>query len=423
MREVVRWAWLFVLTPILAGCVAPAPTGPTPLQRTPEVYIALVDTGINPYHEAFAWSGADRPGVSAQPVPASFRQKVADLGLEAWDELEADTLYWFEGTRVLAISLTRSLPLAQAVFPPDPHPIVDDQQHGSGTATVATRAAPHAWIVMVETSAQSLGGYLWASEQEWIDIISTSLSNLGHAPNDPGREGGDRYADSLRNATRRGKLVVSAGGNYPDPNLLSGENSPPWVISVGGAEGEDRGTTPLTSQPVDVVADFTWWGLARNDHDTETWEAKGTSFSAPWVAGQLAEALYQVRLATGHRGPIADGALVRTPDLTLSNADFRRALNVTAVHWDTTDHRPQVNTSEFPTALPYELTAPAAPHAPGTPVGPWLHMGWGYVGDGAAQAMADLLLGRVPAPDKADAAAHMEQLHEARAALWELRQG
>jgi hypothetical protein len=425
----VRGGGALGLMVLLAGCIGPGQGSlqPAPLdgQSAPWTVVALVDTGINPWHEAFQLPDGNAPPLPAPAttVPATFRESLQERGKSAWNDLERGELYWFEGTRVLAISMTERIPpgfaFLEQVFPSDPHAIYDDTNHGTAASSIVAEAAQHAWIVMVETSQLTLPGYAWASEQAWIDIAATSLLNLAHGPNNLTQDR-DAWADATHRIVANGALFVSAGGNEPSPNLLEGRTGPPWVISVGGAEGARRGITPLTAQPVEVVADFTRHGLARNNSDTETFSAGGTSFGAPLVAGVLAEALYQVRSTLGHR-PGTSGVLVDAPSGRLTNADFRHALNLTAEYWAPTEHQPSPTTSS-PLGLAYSVTTPALPHAPGTPIGPWVQMGWGYVHEGTAQRIADLLLGRIPAPDKADAVAYMEQVRQAREAAWDLRQ-
>lgn len=420
------WGVVLFILP-LGGCLQATPLG-TPAHEVgkaaaPAVVLALLDRGINPWHDAFALpvGMSSPPPVPAEAVPQTFRDRLAAEGLNAWNSLEKEKVYWFEGTRVLAVSLTQDIPPeALILFPNDPHVIYDDANHGTATASVAAEAAPNAWILMVETNQLSDPAYRWAAEQPWIDVISTSLGSLGHLPKTPQR---DPYATALLEAVTQGKIVVSAGGNYADPNLLDGESSPPWVISIGGAEGDRHGITPFTSQPVDIVANFSWPGLAANDSDTDRYFGKGTSFSAPHVAAVLAQTVFELRWQTGHAGGITDGALVNASGLRLTNADFRSALNMSARYWNTTDYELKANVSQFPTFVAYEVTNPALPAVPGTPAGPWLQMGWGYVDESTTDVLKDLLAGRATPPDKTDAAAYMEALYEARAAVWDLRQG
>lgn len=423
------WLALPILAAALAGCVTPATLGSTEEGGTSagaaSVVVALIDSGINPWHEAFRappGAGFETTPVPAELVPTSFRDLLAERGLEAWDTLEKDRLYRFEGTRVLAVSFTERFPdLYEPIFGQDPHPIYDDVNHGTGTASVVAATSPHAWILMVETNELPLHGYEWVADQPWIDVVSSSRGTAGHAPSN--RTNSDAFASALLRAAQAGKIVVNSGGNLPDPNLLSGRESPPWVISVGGAEGDRHGVSPLTSQPVDVVANLTWGSLAWNRSDDETYVSKGTSFGAPHVAGALAEALYRLRAATGHAGGIADGALVNASGLRLTNADFRWALNMTARYWDASAYEVRANASQFPTFVAYEVTNPALPRIAGTPVGPWLQMGWGYVDGTTTPDIVSLLLGDTESPDKADAVAYMTQLYAIRAAVWDARQG
>lgn len=427
----VRTRGVVVLVPLLAvsGCVAPWTLEAQPVAglepAEPRVVVALIDTGINPWHAAFGLRPQQEamiPPVPAEVVPATFRDRLAEEGPGAWDSLERGRLYWFEGTRVLAISLTARLPEEyEALFPQDPRPVYDDVNHGTGTASVVAATSPHSWFVMVETNELPLDGYRWAADQQWLDVVTSSRGTLGHTPDNYTNP--DEFARAWLRTVEAGKVAVNSGGNFPDPNLLSGRESPPWVISVGGAEGDRHGVSPLTSQPVDVVANLTWNNLAWNRSDDETYVGKGTSFGAPHVAGVLAEAIYQLRAATGHLGGIADGALVNASGVRVTNADLRWALNMTARYWDTSEYEVRANVSQFPTFVAYEVTNPALPRVAPAPVGPWLQMGWGYVDGSVTQDIVDLLLGRAVPPEKADAAMYMEGLYAVRQAVWDVRQG
>lgn len=410
---------------ILAGCASspqsrPPENGSAP-SRDAQVFVALVDTGINPWHEAFRSGLEDSPVL---PVPyttagEAFKAKLELEGPAAWREFSRGQLVWFEGTRVLAVSqLTPAPPGAEPIlllFPPDSHPIYDDADHGTAVASVLASTSPHAWIVMVETNAPSLDGYLWANQQVWIDIISTSRGAVGHTPANTTDSDPDAYAAASRAAVESGKIFVAAGGNQPDPNFYGSESGPPWVISVGGADGDNRGVTVETSRPTDVVTNYTAQGVARNSSNTETYTAVGTSMGAPLVAGVLAEALYQLRSQSGHAGGIVDDALVRTSELMLTNADLRDALNRTAAYWDPAEFAP----GDVPLDNPLQVspTMPALPAA--GPVGPWVQMGWGFVDGSTVDDIVAALTGAAPPQKPPEAVEYMAHVQAAREAYWD----
>lgn len=414
-------------TVALSGCltlpVSPLEDASQEIEGSwPGVVVAIIDTGINPWHEAFALHDSKEapPAVGYERVPVSFKGELARRGPEAWNDLEPKRLYWFEGTRILAVSRLYHPPdslLPEALFPPDPHIIFDDQGHGTAVASVVARTSPHTWILMVEGSELKQEAYAWVAEQPWIDVISSSTTNVAHFPNNITEA--DGYAAALRLAVDRGKLAVSAGGNEPDPNLLEGRNGPPWVISVGAADHEAKGPIPKTSHPVDVVARFDWDGLARAESDSETFASGGTSFGAPLVAGVLAESLYQLRLRSGSPAGSPGSALADAGGLRVTNADLRAALNLTARYWDSLEYKVVANTSR--PGVPYPAN-PALPEIAGTPVGPWLQMGWGYVDEATGGDIVALLMGEAARPEKRDAAAYMERMYEIRAVFWDARQ-
>lgn len=429
------WVGALAIGLVLSGCVAPStsvPLGPAAAVEGPRVVVAVLDGGINPWHTAFqsAPSSPPRLPVPYEIVPATFRQRLEAEGLEAWNTLAPEQLYWFEGTRVLGISMLRTANatdveavsrLEDVIIQEPAHLIYDDENHGTPVASVLARSSPHAWILMVQVTALSLDAVRWTVSQPWVDIISSSRGNTGHFPDNFTGEP-DAFAATYQQAVLDGKLVVQAGGNDPSPNLLF-YGGAPWIISVGGAEAAEKGPDPSTSQPVDVVAQMTVAGLARNSSNEETFTGAGTSFGAPAVAGVLAEALYQLRAGTGHDGGIVDGAFVAAGGRVVTNVDLRNALNLTAAYWQPTEYEPTVNASRNPVLTVLGRGSPALPHVEGTPVGPWVQMGWGFVDDSTDEAMVALLTDATSPPDKRDAAAYMEKLFALRSEVWAARQG
>lgn len=339
------------------------------------VTVAVIDSGINPYHDDFAGANRGAP-VPATPLALTLDKPYgeavkADAAL--WESVEVGQLYTFPGTRIVgAISMGE----LGTTTSPSSSLVLDDVGHGTGTASAVARNAPHADLVMVQVGAASLGkGVDWAASQPWIDVISISWGTIGNVP-----LGGQDVVDAAKKAVDSGKLVFVAAGNEPTA-APTGYSGPTWVVSVGGSSPDGKGETWTASKGVDVVSDFSPV-LARHDSTEATDEMFGTSFATPTVAGTVAEAWWTARAA----------------GLPTDAAKLREAMNAVALYFAATDWRP--NTGELPV------------------VHPCAQQGWGYV-DGAL--VADLALvatGQKPATSKAEAAACMQVVYAARTAFW-----
>lgn len=390
---------------------------------TSDVIVALIDTGIQPYHDAFKappdWQPPKIPG--AISLGEDFQKRVlADLGV--WNELQPNQIYYFESTRVFAVSKFHH---SSAVNARDnPHVIYDDEVgelgHGTGTASLVAQASPHATILMVESSGSLNNAWIWVRDQPWIDVVSVSQGAVANLPDtDPGP---DRDAHVTQQIVGNGKLVVGSAGNQPTPNVMDA-TAAPWVIAVGGAEERTRGETIITSKLADVVANFTSDRVANKSDLHGYFRNGGTSMGTPVVAGTLAEALYELRHR--YRDPgvrLEHGALVDATGKTITNADLREALNATAAYWDTTQYDPTNYTYTQPFEL-LGLTVPILPAVWGTSVGPWTQMGWGFVDERLVPDLVAILSGEKPMPEKpADAVRFMDQVAEIKAKYWEIRQ-
>lgn len=350
-------------TGIVAACAPPA-----------RVTVAVIDSGINPYHADFA--GFARAPDGATPLLLSLRAPFADAvkaDEATWKSVEVGKLYTIPGTRIAGAITMGDLGTSLA---PSASLILDDVGHGTGTASAVVRNSPHADIVMVQVGAGSLAkGIQWAAEQEWIDIISISWGTIANAP-----VGGGDVADAARFAADAGKLVLVAAGNEPTLAPV-GYSGPTWVISVGGSSPDGKGETWTASKGVDVVSDFSPV-LARHDSDEATDEMYGTSFATPSVAGALAEAWW----------------IARDAALDTDAQKLRAAMNAVALYFAPTDYKP--STQELP------VLAPCA------------QQGWGYVDGTLAMEIALVATAQKPAPAKAEADICMQVVYAARSAWW-----
>jgi subtilisin family serine protease len=409
---------LVLVLPVLigtfgAGCLSseapPSPSAfPASMPADP-VVVALIDTGVNPYHAAFraqsgnavvdesvlALTGAHSVALSSN---GSYETRLAaDDGF--WGSVEPGTLYAFPGTRLMAISLSNK--------PGEPL-VLDTRDHGTGTAALVAREAPDTIIVMIQVDvticdplmpleacsifSQAAPGMAWAAEQPWIDVISLSLGRPANAPYDTSMQA---FVDASKRAHENGKLVLSAAGNTVVPPLAAYYAGPPWVIAVGGAQAASHGESADAAKGADVLANFTEYVASQNSVNDYIWTS-GTSLSTPIVSGTLAQAIAEVR---------AQGK-VTTPKAV------RDALNATAAYfqateWDPT--KPPTNDTRF-NLLTHSLPVAA----------PFAQMGWGYVHGGMANEIARRVLAEDFAlpPEKEQTAAYMAQYQALREAYW-----
>jgi len=387
----------------------------------PGVVVALIDTGINPYHETFQREPAALPaaedqasGTPALRVPVTDADELHEGLAEddpGWRALERETLYRFEGTNVYGISM--------APDDSDVYPVYDESGHGTATADTVLQDAPDATIVMVEVSATSWSeiadAIQWTSEQGWIDVVSASLGNPGNTAN-PLVAGGDPDLE-VPNATEAvvdsGKVYVNSAGNDPTPHYTDNADGPPWVVAASGAEPTSRGRDVLPANGPDVVANFSV-DAATHDSTSERAWIQGTSFSAPSTAGTLAQGLLQARRAADEPLSTEAGPLIDTDEATVNNHDLREALNRSAVYWDATDWDPTDPPGNDTGTQVVGTTAPFGP-------APWTLAGWGYVNGSLADEMAAHVLGDELDPKPAPAQAYMAAQQDARSTYWDAR--
>lgn len=418
------------------GCVGddlpPQPAGGPPGRGTMRpTIVAMLDTGLNPYHEAFQASTdgvrvddylslVGNPELRTLSREGAFEQRrAADAAF--WDNVEIGKLIAFSGTRLFGIALGSQPGIA---------PLLDESNHGTGTSSLVAREDPEALIVVVRLDGTTCNleyatercpifpdlavGMAWAADQDWIDIISVSagLNIPTHSELHPEVAA---YLEASRTAHERGKIVVNAAGNDPLPHTFDYNGGPPWIVSVGGLEAESRGDVyPQSSRIPDVVANYTEL-VARQDSLNEYLWRGGTSFSTPIVAGTLSRALREVREQLGDDGApkgknvLAQGKTEAGRDVEVRSADVWNALNATAVEFAATDWRPQ------PSSVVENLSA----NVP-VVVAP-IQTGWGYVHAGLASEIAERVLAQdfgVPS-SKALTAQYQAEQQRLRQAYWD----
>ncbi|MFN2526462.1 MAG: S8 family serine peptidase [Actinomycetota bacterium] len=319
--------------------------------------IAHIDAGINPYSIAFrdrSPLARKHPStyIEGYPKNAPALHLSLDLPYEdalkrdeaTWARVQADTLYWIPGTRIVgAISFGSGGTCPREAPPPAnggggcmEHRILDD--HGHGTMTASRMAgdklaslAPTARIVSVE----GLGGgsVTWAAEQGWIDVQTNSWLSLLPPPLS-GRVA-DETSTAFRDAAEQMFTIAASGngtayvlGAAPTPTYLL-STAAPGVVLVGG---HDNGKLTLwAGSPPHVVADAYGGVTALRDSSTKI-EADPiaccTSAAAPYAAGGAMAIVQRARAILGSNqsgideGIIAKGAANKVKEGPLADGDF-----------------------------------------------------------------------------------------------------
>lgn len=423
----------------------------------PVTTIALIDSGINPYHPAFrdpSPLGLQHPSTYLPGYPSSGRAlpltldapTLADaLAADAdiWASVFPGELYWVPGTRIVGlISFGDGGRQCENGLPNVPpaggtlraqgcaeRRILDDQGHGTMTASraagIGTSLSPTARIVMIEGLGDQ--GVTWAANRPWIDVQSNSWGSL--AP-------GVSYRRAVETAAAK-QLVLFASGNglafsgvAPTPTQTHATRGA-GALQIGA---HDNGRISAWSDaPAHLVADgYGGWAAPHDSLDPVAPRpiACCTSASAPYAAGAAARVLRDARLLLGDTTPgitpaspspiVASGTpvvgSVLLGDGVLTLAEWKRLLLATA------DPRPDEGPHD---GLLQFMGGPAAPthpeHGPGenpfcllcttmpvrwgnvpASVPAYASIGYGALDAGTVEAARGVLLGASPLPLRPD---------------------
>jgi hypothetical protein len=311
-----------------------APRGPAP---RPTVVVAVADTGVNPYHAAFY-----RPRNTAHPCTyvAGFDCRVPALRLSVgkytdyakavaadravWDSVVPGRWYWIPGTNIIGAVCDAPFDDIRDPAPEGTTCILDDNGHGTATASSVLSESPDALLLVHEgnTAAAAL-----ATVPVLPDVQSHSWGPPAPMPKHlAGSVTGDDPTGGCGPVRRRESLFfTSAGNEEPFPAILDCERAPLDVHIVGG--GYPGYWTPWSWTTMDFASWFCR-PAAISTAVTGTEEWCGTSFSAPTAAGTAAEALLRLRRQDGYAGRSTNDRVSRT----VTRAAFERALREGATY-------------------------------------------------------------------------------------------
>lgn len=385
-------------------------------QTTPLTVIGVADTGINPYHLEFSAQTYPDPDVlrltgnftkhPSEYIPGYPKDAQAlnvTLGkgyfpsedTALWDgstTIQAGEWHWLPGTKIIgAIDADAS--------GDGPHPILDDDGHGSGSASVAVGNrygyCPTCLLVVVEGLDETVIAGL-----PWVDISSNSFGYLGGLPF--GLIGGN--PEATKKSAERGQTTLFAAGNgvagafdVPVSTWHSDLTGPDWNITVGAVRHDNQRAIIGDGVPVHLSS----WGDGNLPSACGTGTVGqcafgGTSASTPYAAGVFGTVLTQVRAAVGdgrsgqRPGQAVAVGIPRTEsdylrDGKLTRGELREAVLKTAEPLGRQN-----------TGLPFLYPA-TAPYAGDANV---VVEGYGVATPNSAQRAVDVLLDRAPLPDR-----------------------
>lgn len=318
------------------------------------VVVAVIDSGINPYHwdylaakmpQALNSDGSDdlplfedpaswlpgHPGAEAfksyqalnlsiDPTdPAADTAALAAKDAAEWGKIvysegtsnDQVSMYWMPGTKIIGhvafspASLgdpTTSYLLGPLTGPVNTFAV---SSHGIGTSSVAAGnihgSCPNCLIVYVHGTSEQANE--WVAKQDWIDAQTNSWG-LSLVYRDRAYAGSD--TELQREAVERGQSIFFSAGNgqenaflVPNTTLQSSQEGPDWLITVGAVDSVDSSSPSGHGKPADIASVGDSYPSATGGDGTATAEGSfgGTSNATPVTAGLYAEALYRLRRA------------------------------------------------------------------------------------------------------------------------------
>jgi hypothetical protein len=440
-----------------------------PRTGRPGSVVALIDTGVNPYSNAFR----DRSRLaykdpstyiagyprSAKPLRLSLNlpyKKAVKKDAKVWSSVSPSKLYWIPGTRIVgAISMGAGGTNCPAVEPPPAnsaqtgcteHRILDDHGHGTMTASRAAGAghslAPRSRIVTIE--GLGANSVRWAADQGWIDVQSNSWISLVPPPLPSSvTEAFDYASDKMLTLAASGNGTAYITGFAPTPTYLL-STAPDGVVLVGG---HDNGKMTLwAGAPPHIVADA-YAGYAAPRTSTGGMRphpiACCTSAASPYAAGGATAIVAAARkildyglggihnglIACGPRnrvlrGPLKDGAfsLSELKEVLFHTAEAhpRKGRDDGKVHWAGDPRQPDY-TEYGPGANPFCqgcTTTPVAWKDVPEQADAYQFVGYGGISERSLRLAIKVLRGKAKMPQRPTADAQYDVDQAIRSAFF-----
>ena len=345
------------------GTTAPAAPGDD------ATVIAVIDSGISPYHYDYLASKMPQAGTSAAlpldqaphtylkgfPAPESFggysplnltlpgsdpaqtQASLHEADAAQWETVEASQpdaidYRWIPGTKIIGAlgfgPQDSDRVSDQLLFGTDPTIYGNGgSEHGMGTSSVAVGnvngSCAECLLVFIQytTQASAERALTWAMNQPWIDAISNSYGfSATIAVRDRVYNASD--VEGQRVASERGQTIFFSSGNglenaftVPNSTLLSSQEGPDWIVTVGAVSPKGQDYTG-TGKPADIAGLGRGYPSSYNSTTVSNGAAfSGTSNATPQIAGLYGRALHQARqdLAGPSRTQDADVIATGTP--------------------------------------------------------------------------------------------------------------
>lgn len=422
-------------------------------ETTPLTIIAVNDSGINPYHIEFSAETYPDPDVleltnnftkhpseyipgypaDSQAIPITLGQGYhppADATL--WDLKDADSpnglefgkLYWIPGTKIIGAYQPGVLACSNCAA--GAHVILDDDGHGTGSSSVSVGnryGYCPTCLLLLNKGLSSAHGV--TSTFNWVDIQSNSWGAIANVPLDlPFQLIGSDPGKAAREAVDRGQTVLFAAGNGTanafesvSPTYGTSTTGPDWNVVVGAIRRDNERAIIGEGTPAHLSA----WGDGNLPSACRTGTVSqcafgGTSAATPYTSGVFGTVLTAIRDALGDGSVgqrpgqvIADGfAISNNPylgDGKLTRGELREAVLKTAFPLN------QDNTQSLP-IFPYPWTAPYNGEIN------VLFEGYGAATPNSAKRAIDVLLGRMPMPNRDAEDAFFNIDRQIRDSLW-----
>lgn len=426
-----------------AGGTSPAVAVP---QTASHAVVAVVDTGINPYHatfrddspRAYKHPSTYLPGYpkDAVALPISLHEKdywtaVKKDCKKIWSKITVGRLYWFPGTKIAGAITFEEPPLG---LEPSPMNCDNPQSYvggaildyvGHGTMT-ASRAGSNEYGACRECRLVAVQGFVtrsveWAGENaSWIDAQSNSWGPFMPVWEPTGLvplvSSNPAMIRAIEDSARKhlsfwatGNGALTRGGVIGHPTVIDPRMTPS-IVMVGGHDSGYVNTWPAF--PPHVVSDScsSWAAYHQNLDKSDEHVGGGTSGATPYAAGGAASYLLEARrilgdtstgvhddvVALGRAGVVPDGPLA---DGTLTLTEWKELTFKTATP------RPKAQKEDgppcdavsgtgayMPTPVKWEQVPPGYPE--------YLHIGYGAVDDPAGALAFRVLRGIDPMPDR-----------------------
>lgn len=345
------WMALLMLLPMFAGCLDGDPQSePTPAADVdsdgdgltdaeeiaigddpfrpflPRVVVAIIDTGVTPYHDEFRQVRAGEDGfahpstylagypsdVAAVPITLqmpddedpSLVETESSKYLEAdealWQETGSETLYWIPGTKFVGMyGMCTNLPgSGHGAMTSGRAGGNTISAGGNGTLLVHVRAP---LSLEVDADGDSCEGQAtrWTADQPWIDIQSHSWGNFVQC-GDIAYNQLSGWSEAFQYARDRQLVFVAAANGYGNSGTLG---YPSHCQSNAGVAGvvtvsatDNQGYASWSNWFPAIAADGCANPAVRESTTNELANTGGgTSSATPYSAGAMAKVILESR--------------------------------------------------------------------------------------------------------------------------------